>query len=56
MADCSFLEQGHPDVNMENNPWPESHKGKVWAAKGKSLLTGSIKFFGAPFDYVMFKK
>jgi hypothetical protein len=29
-TDCSFLEQGHPDVNMENNPWPDSIEARVY--------------------------
>ena len=49
--DCSFLEQGHPNANIENAPWSESTNGKAWALKGKSLLPGNITLSGNYFHY-----
>ena len=54
--DCSFLEQGHPDANTENYPWPESTNGKAWALKGKSSLPGNITLSGETFNYQVNRK
>jgi len=54
--DCSFLEQGHPDANNENTPWPESTNGKAWALKGKSSLPGNITLSGETFNYQVNRK
>ena len=54
--DCSFLEQGHPDANIENAPWSESSNGKAWALKCKSLLSGNITLSGNYFHYTVNKK
>jgi len=53
---CSFMEQKHPDVNLENKPWAESTKGRAWASKNKDILPGTQTLSGAPFTYVSTRK
>ena len=53
---CSFMEQNHPDVNLENKPWAESLKGKAWASKNKDVLPGTQTLSGASFAYVSTRK
>jgi hypothetical protein len=50
-AECSFIEQGHPDVNKEPKPWADSTSGKAWALKGKSYLPGNVTLSGDPFSF-----
>jgi hypothetical protein len=49
---CSFMEQHHPDVNLENVPWAESIKGKAWNLKKRDVLPGTQTLAGIPFAYV----
>ena len=54
--ECSFVDQGHPDVNKERIPWLESTNGKAWAAKGKQTLPGNQTLSGEPFAFVNTKR
>ena len=53
---CSFMEQNHPDVNLENIPWAEFVKGMTWASKNNDVLSGTQTLCGAPFAYVSTRK